>query len=100
MNQKRVGHLCGMLVGTSRWMQSPEAHLSDVLTKLINNWPNSRLAELTPFDLNRPAPRIVSPANGVATTGGIGGDDVMMSGLGDLIIDGFDQRSRDQPLER
>ena len=24
----------------------PEADLSDVLTKLVNNWPNSRLAEL------------------------------------------------------
>jgi hypothetical protein len=27
---------------------NPEAYLSDVLTKLVNNWPNSRLAELTP----------------------------------------------------
>jgi hypothetical protein len=27
----------------------PEAYLSDVLTKLVNNWPNSRLAELTPW---------------------------------------------------
>jgi transposase len=28
---------------------NPEAYLSDVLTKLVNNWPNSRLAELTPW---------------------------------------------------
>jgi hypothetical protein len=27
----------------------PEAYLTDVLTKLVNNWPNSRLAELTPW---------------------------------------------------
>jgi len=26
---------------------NPEAYLTDVLTKLVNNWPNSRLAELT-----------------------------------------------------
>jgi len=26
-----------------------EAYLADVLTKLVNNWPNSRLAELTPW---------------------------------------------------
>jgi hypothetical protein len=25
------------------------AYLTDVLTKLVNNWPNSRLAELTPW---------------------------------------------------
>jgi len=28
---------------------NPEAYLTDVLTKLVNNWPNSRLAELTPW---------------------------------------------------
>jgi len=28
---------------------NPEAYLSDVLTKLVNNWPNSRLAELMPW---------------------------------------------------
>jgi IS66 C-terminal element len=28
---------------------NPEAYLSDVLTKLVNNWPNTRLAELTPW---------------------------------------------------
>jgi transposase len=28
---------------------NPEAYLSDVLTKLVNNWPNSRLAELAPW---------------------------------------------------
>ena len=28
---------------------NPEAYLSDVLTKLVNNWPNSLLAELTPW---------------------------------------------------
>ena len=28
---------------------NPEAYLADVLTRLVNNWPNSRLAELTPW---------------------------------------------------
>jgi transposase len=28
---------------------NPEAYLTDVLSKLVNNWPNSRLAELTPW---------------------------------------------------
>jgi hypothetical protein len=28
---------------------NPEAYLTDVLTKLVNNWPNSRLADLTPW---------------------------------------------------
>jgi transposase len=28
---------------------NPEAYLTDVLTKLVNNWPNSRLAQLTPW---------------------------------------------------
>lgn len=28
---------------------NPEAYLTDVLTKLVNGWPNSRLAELTPW---------------------------------------------------
>jgi transposase len=28
---------------------NPETYLTDVLTKLVNNWPNSRLAELTPW---------------------------------------------------
>ena len=28
---------------------NPEAYLTDLLTKLVNNWPNSRLAELTPW---------------------------------------------------
>ena len=28
---------------------NPEAWLADVLTKLVNNWPNRRLAELTPW---------------------------------------------------
>ena len=28
---------------------NPAAYLADVLTKLVNNWPNSRLAELTPW---------------------------------------------------
>jgi transposase len=28
---------------------NPELYLADVLTKLVNNWPNSRLAELTPW---------------------------------------------------
>jgi hypothetical protein len=28
---------------------NPEAYLTDVLTKLVNNWPDSRLAELLPW---------------------------------------------------
>ena len=28
---------------------NPEAYLADVLTKLVDNWPNRRLAELTPW---------------------------------------------------
>ena len=28
---------------------NPQAYLTDVLTKLVNNWPNSRLDELTPW---------------------------------------------------
>ena len=28
---------------------NPEAYFTDVLTKLVNNWPNSRLAELLPW---------------------------------------------------
>ena len=28
---------------------NPETYLTDVLTKLVNNWPNRRLAELTPW---------------------------------------------------
>ena len=28
---------------------NPEAYLADVLTKLVNNWTNSRIAELTPW---------------------------------------------------
>ena len=28
---------------------NPEAYLTDVLTKLVNNWPNSRRTELTPW---------------------------------------------------
>jgi transposase len=28
---------------------NPETYLTDVLSKLVNNWPNSRLAELTPW---------------------------------------------------
>ena len=28
---------------------NPEAYLTDVRSKLVNNWPNSRLAELTPW---------------------------------------------------
>ena len=38
---------------------NPEAYLTDVLTKLVNNWPNSRLAELTPLGLGHPEPLIV-----------------------------------------
>ena len=28
---------------------NPEAYLTDLLTKLVNDWPNSRIAELTPW---------------------------------------------------
>jgi len=28
---------------------NPEAYFTDVLTKLVNNWPNSRLAQLLPW---------------------------------------------------
>jgi hypothetical protein len=28
---------------------NPEAWLADVLTKLVDDWPNRRLAELTPW---------------------------------------------------
>jgi transposase len=28
---------------------NPQAYLTDVLTKLVNNWPNRRLPELTPW---------------------------------------------------
>jgi len=28
---------------------NPDAYLTDVLTKLVNNWPNSRISELTPW---------------------------------------------------
>ena len=28
---------------------NPEAYFADVLTKLVNNWPNNRLAEHTPW---------------------------------------------------
>src|SRR5262245_8879646 len=28
---------------------NPQAYLTDVLTRLVNNWPNRRLSELTPW---------------------------------------------------
>jgi transposase len=28
---------------------NPEAYFTDVLTRLVNNWPNRRLAELLPW---------------------------------------------------
>jgi hypothetical protein len=28
---------------------NPEAYLADVMTKLVANWPNARLGELTPW---------------------------------------------------
>jgi len=28
---------------------NPQAYLANVLARLVNNWPNSRLAELTPW---------------------------------------------------
>jgi transposase len=35
---------------------NPDAYLTDVLTKLVDNWPNSRLAELTPWAWTAKAP--------------------------------------------
>jgi hypothetical protein len=34
---------------------NPEAYFTDVLTKLVNNWPNSRIAELLPWAWNAQA---------------------------------------------
>jgi transposase len=28
---------------------NPEAYFTDILTRLVNNWPNRRLAELLPW---------------------------------------------------
>ena len=30
----------------------PEAYLIDVLTRLVNGWPNTRIAEPTPWGVN------------------------------------------------
>ena len=35
---------------------NPEAYFSDVLTKLVNNWPNRHLAELLPWTWSPEAP--------------------------------------------
>ena len=35
---------------------NPEAYFTDVLTKLVNNWPNRRLAELLPWSWTAEAP--------------------------------------------
>src|SRR6201988_2127561 len=38
------------LIETSKLHRvNPQAYFTDVLTKLVNNWPNSRLAELLPW---------------------------------------------------
>ena len=38
------------LIETCKWHGvNPEAYLADVLSKLVDNWPNRRLAELTPW---------------------------------------------------
>jgi hypothetical protein len=38
------------LIETCKWHSlNPEAYFTDVLTKLVNNWPNRRLAELLPW---------------------------------------------------
>jgi hypothetical protein len=37
------------LIGRERQHANPEAYLADVLTKLVANWPNARLGELTPW---------------------------------------------------
>jgi transposase len=38
------------LIETCKWHDvNPEAWLADVLTRLVNGWPNSRLAELAPW---------------------------------------------------
>ena len=31
---------------------NPEAYLIDVLTRLVNGWPNTRIAEPTPWGVN------------------------------------------------
>jgi transposase len=35
---------------------NPEAYFTDILTKLVNNWPNRRLSELLPWAWIREAP--------------------------------------------
>jgi hypothetical protein len=40
--------LASLIETCKLYVVNPEAYLTDVLTKLVNNWPNSRLAELTP----------------------------------------------------
>ena len=35
---------------------NPEAYFTDVLTKLVNNWPNRRLGELLPWAWTPEAP--------------------------------------------
>ena len=45
------------LCGPSEWLIetcklhgiNPQAYLTDVLTKLVNNWPNRRLGDLLPW---------------------------------------------------
>jgi IS66 C-terminal element len=39
----------GFIRNSTTSVDANEAYLTDVLTKLVNNWPNSRLAELTPW---------------------------------------------------
>jgi hypothetical protein len=47
------------LVETGKLLDiNPEAYLSDLLTRLVNNRPNSRLAELTPWAWAAPTPLI------------------------------------------
>jgi len=38
------------LIDTCKWHNvNPQAWLADVLTRLVNGWPNRRLAELAPW---------------------------------------------------
>jgi hypothetical protein len=41
------------LIETRKWHGvNPEAWLADVLNRLVNGWPNRRLAKLTPWAWN------------------------------------------------
>jgi transposase len=51
------------LIETCKWHDvNPEAWLADVLTRLVNGWPNRRLAELTPWAWQAAHPDVVRAA--------------------------------------